>query len=90
LFDWGFSVAEDIGLGRWQDKERHELIDEALRLGGAHTVVSKFKHGSNTVLSPLRTKRYSGVNSSDPLRKFYDKLERSTAVSGGEKQRLVA
>jgi ABC-type multidrug transport system fused ATPase/permease subunit len=86
----GFSIAEDIGLGRWRAREQRELIEECLHLGGAHTVVAKLKKGSNTVLTPEPTKSSHNVEGDHPLRKLYDRLEKSNNVSGGEKQRLVA
>jgi ABC-type multidrug transport system fused ATPase/permease subunit len=88
----GISIAEDVGLGRWKANERRDMVEKALRLGGAGPLLSKLKAGSDTTLTPTNTKSmYNGhTGKGGPLNKYYDKLEKHSSVSGGEMQRLVA
>lgn len=86
----GLSIAQDIGLGRWQEQGRRDLVDQCLLLGGSKTLLTKLRHGGDTILEPADTKDEEELDSDAPLRKLFDDLEKSVRVSGGEKQRLVA
>jgi ABC-type multidrug transport system fused ATPase/permease subunit len=103
---FGLSVSENIAIGRPDESFSQYAIEEAARQGGAHEFISKFEGGYETVLGQSWTKSYAGLSSNHPLKKMYDKLEKSTQVSGefdcvclrhipqcvlgGERQRLVA
>jgi ABC-type multidrug transport system fused ATPase/permease subunit len=86
----GLSVAEDVGLGRWQHRGDTALVARSLELGGAAAVVAKLAAGADTVLHPRYTKSCMGLTVGHPLSKYYEKLETWASVSGGEQQRLVA
>lgn len=91
LFD-GLSIRENVGLGRWQHMADTDLAQHALKLGGAQSVVSKFKDGPDTVLIPTATKNSLNVITKEDakLKTLYEELEKNSDVSGGEKQRLIA
>jgi ABC-type multidrug transport system fused ATPase/permease subunit len=91
LFE-GLTICENVGLGRWQHMADHDLVQKALELGGAESVVHKFKDGANTVLMPTATKNCLNVITREDakLKTLYEELEKNSDVSGGEKQRLIA
>jgi ABC-type multidrug transport system fused ATPase/permease subunit len=78
----GVSVAEGVGLGRWQHKDDRALVDEALRLGGAQGLVRKLAKGSDTILRPAQTKMEMGVRPGHDLWPIYEQLEKEAEVSG--------
>ncbi|KAK7051003.1 hypothetical protein VNI00_005115 [Paramarasmius palmivorus] len=86
------SIAENIGLGLPDAIGNKNMILEAARLGGADKIIQKLDSGLDTVLEPM-TVQYSalvreGDNSVLSVEK--KKLKKSSNVSGGERQRLVA
>jgi ABC-type multidrug transport system fused ATPase/permease subunit len=89
-FFGGLSLAHDVGLGRWQELGRKDLVDKCLRLGGAEILVGKLRRGTDTILEPVDTKDGYNMESDAHLRGYLNLLKKSTRVSGGEKQRLVA
>jgi ABC-type multidrug transport system fused ATPase/permease subunit len=86
------SIKEDIALGRPYAPDVHgePAIAEAARKGGAEGFINKFTHKYDTVLDPVGTKGAVGLHPQHPIMKLYAKLEKTTEVSGGERQRLVA
>lgn len=54
----GVSIAESVGLGRWRRKDNQNLVKDALRLGGAQSLVKKFAQGDKTVLRSMRENCY--------------------------------
>ncbi|KAJ6494288.1 P-loop containing nucleoside triphosphate hydrolase protein [Mycena sanguinolenta] len=86
------TLAENIGLGYVEHVKDTEMIIEAARDGGAAELLGKFKDGAETMLEPIKTA--FGYHLDDgkytALKDVLAKLEKTTEVSGGEKQRLVA
>ncbi|KAF8193957.1 P-loop containing nucleoside triphosphate hydrolase protein [Mycena galopus ATCC 62051] len=86
------TLAENIGLGFAEHVADNEMIMEAARDGGAAELLEKFKDGAQTTLEPVTTA--FGYQLDDEkhksLKDVLKKLEKTTEVSGGEKQRLVA
>ncbi|KAJ6494286.1 P-loop containing nucleoside triphosphate hydrolase protein [Mycena sanguinolenta] len=86
------TLAENIGLGYAEHVRDTEMIMEAARDGGAAELLEKFKDGAETTLEPITTA--FGYQLDDDkhkaLKDVLTKLEKTTEVSGGEKQRLVA
>ncbi|KAJ6585143.1 P-loop containing nucleoside triphosphate hydrolase protein [Mycena capillaripes] len=86
------SLAENIGLGNPNQFSDLDLIRDAAQKGGANGFISKLKQGFSTVLDP-KTDQYSmHIESSGktPLAKEAERLEKTTDISGGERQRVVA
>ncbi|KAF7369845.1 P-loop containing nucleoside triphosphate hydrolase protein [Mycena sanguinolenta] len=86
------TLAENIGLGYAEHVKDTEMIMEAAKDGGAAELLEKFKDGAETTLEPMTTA--FGYQLDDDkhkaLKDVLTKLEKTTEVSGGEKQRLVA
>jgi ABC-type multidrug transport system fused ATPase/permease subunit len=78
----GMSIAENICLGRSSLVDRPDLLDQALKLGGAHAFVNKLERKADTVIYPIRTKTYRNTEDHIALQEIYAKLERSSDVSG--------
>jgi ABC-type multidrug transport system fused ATPase/permease subunit len=76
------SIAEDIGMGRWSHVAQGDRVAQALRLGGAHHFVTKLRAGTDTVLHPISTKGCSSQELREPIQHLYDRLEKSSSVSG--------
>ncbi|KAG1849293.1 P-loop containing nucleoside triphosphate hydrolase protein [Suillus subalutaceus] len=76
------SLSENIGIGSPSSATDLDKITQAAKLAGAQDVIENFTSGYDTVLEP------GGGN--EALEKEYEKMEKTTNVSGGEKQRLVA
>ncbi|KAK1218562.1 hypothetical protein PQX77_018740 [Marasmius sp. AFHP31] len=91
----GLSLKENIGLGdvRCAEDEVERRIAEGVRKGGAGNVIGKLERGVDTVLDS-RVLRYSQLvdegDETNPLVIKMEQLERTSNVSGGERQRLVA
>ncbi|KAJ7215602.1 P-loop containing nucleoside triphosphate hydrolase protein [Mycena pura] len=86
------ALAENIGLGYPEKVDDREMIMQAARDGGAAELLSKFKDGVETNLEPVTT-AYGYQLDDDKhktLKTVLGKLEKTTEVSGGEKQRLVS
>ncbi|KAJ7627421.1 P-loop containing nucleoside triphosphate hydrolase protein [Roridomyces roridus] len=85
------SLAENIGLGSTENLHDMEMIRQAAEDGGAADVIEKMTDGIETTLSPATTaeSQYLDKERHKDLQEFYDGLENSTDVSGGERQRLV-
>ncbi|KAJ7159261.1 P-loop containing nucleoside triphosphate hydrolase protein [Mycena crocata] len=86
------TLAENIGLGYAERVDDEEMILQAARDGGAAGLLDKFKQGGQTNLQPVST-AYGYQLDDDKhaaLKKVLGKLEKTSEVSGGEKQRLVA
>ncbi|KAJ7615767.1 P-loop containing nucleoside triphosphate hydrolase protein [Mycena polygramma] len=86
------TLAENIGLGFSEHVDDKEMVMEAAREGGAAGLLDKLKEGVETTLEPIATA--FGYQLDDEkhktLKGVLKKLEKTTEVSGGEKQRLVA
>jgi ABC-type dipeptide/oligopeptide/nickel transport system ATPase component len=78
----GVTVAESVGLGRWQHKDDHDLVNEALRLGGAEDLIRKLEQGGDTVLCTAETKSFGALMRDGPLYPTWTQLEKETDVSG--------
>lgn len=86
------SIKENIGLGNVDAVEDLDMIMEAAKKGGAERLIGKLASGIDTVLEP-RTIQYGALvneGSDTPLASQLKKLEKTTDISGGERQRLVA
>ncbi|KIK41413.1 hypothetical protein CY34DRAFT_806075 [Suillus luteus UH-Slu-Lm8-n1] len=85
------SLSENIGIGSPSSVTDHDKITQAAKLAGAQDVIKNFTDGYDTILEPVKTAylSYTG-RGNEALEKEYEKMEKSTNVSGGEKQRLVA
>jgi ABC-type multidrug transport system fused ATPase/permease subunit len=85
------SLSENIGIGSPSSATDLDKITEAAKSAGAQDVIENFTNGYDTVLEPVKTAylSYTG-RGNELLEKEYEKMEKSTNVSGGEKQRLVA
>ncbi|KAG2062820.1 P-loop containing nucleoside triphosphate hydrolase protein [Suillus decipiens] len=85
------SMSENIGIGSPSSSRDLDKITQAAKLAGAQDVIENFTNGYDTVLEPVQTAylSYTGRGNED-LEKEYEKMEKTTNVSGGEKQRLVA
>ena len=86
------SVRENIGLGYPARMSDLDMIKQAAKLGGSYSFIENLEAGFETTLQPVRTAYmgYMSRNELSPLKDFFDKLEKTVDVSGGEKQRLVA
>ncbi|KAF7369844.1 Lipid A export ATP-binding/permease protein MsbA [Mycena sanguinolenta] len=86
------TLAENIGLGYAEHVKDNQMIMEAAKDGGAAELLEKFKDGAETTLEPIMTA--FGYQLDDDkhkaLKDVLAKLEKTTEISGGEKQRLVA
>ncbi|KAL0067401.1 hypothetical protein AAF712_005630 [Marasmius tenuissimus] len=91
----GISLKENISLGdvHCAEDEVERRIAEGVRKGGAENVIGKLERGVDTVLDS-RVLRYSQLvdegDETNPLVIKMEQLERTSNVSGGERQRLVA
>ncbi|KAG2366063.1 P-loop containing nucleoside triphosphate hydrolase protein [Suillus spraguei] len=85
------SMSENIGIGSPGSSRDLDKITQAAKLAGAQDVIENFTDGYDTVLEPIKTAHlsYRG-RGNEVLKKEYEKMEKTTNVSGGEKQRLVA
>ncbi|KAG2091009.1 P-loop containing nucleoside triphosphate hydrolase protein [Suillus discolor] len=85
------SMSENIGIGSPASVTNLDKIAQAAKLAGAKDVIENFTDGYDTVLEPVKTAQlsYTGRGNED-LKNEYEKMEKTTNVSGGEKQRLVA
>ncbi|KAG2337958.1 P-loop containing nucleoside triphosphate hydrolase protein [Suillus weaverae] len=85
------SLSENIGIGSPSSATNFDKITQAAKLAGAQDVIENFTNGYDTVLEPVKTAylSYTG-RGNEALEKEYEKMEKATNVSGGEKQRLVA
>jgi ABC-type multidrug transport system fused ATPase/permease subunit len=86
------SIRENIALGRPYAPDTHGdlAIAEAAQKGGADGFIRKFAQKYDTVLNPVQTKDSYGLNPQHAIMKLHAKIEKTTEVSGGERQRLVA
>ncbi|TFK63113.1 P-loop containing nucleoside triphosphate hydrolase protein [Pluteus cervinus] len=86
------SVKENIGMGYPKEVGNESLIETAAKESGAWEVIEKFKNGLKTELRPYNWAFGAHVSEADetPLAKELKKLTKTTEVSGGEKQRLIA
>ncbi|KAG7097870.1 hypothetical protein E1B28_005182 [Marasmius oreades] len=87
------SIAENIGLGDPENARDRGKILEAARKGGCEKIVEKLDSGLDTVLDPAGIQYHWLVDESKKdteLAKEVKKLRKSSNVSGGERQRLVA
>ncbi|KAJ8078037.1 hypothetical protein PM082_000239 [Marasmius tenuissimus] len=91
----GLSLKENIGLGDIEclEDEAEGQILEAVMKGGADNVIGKLEKGMDTVLDS-RVVRYSQLldeeDETNPLAIKFKQLQKTSNVSGGERQRLVA
>ncbi|KAG1741995.1 P-loop containing nucleoside triphosphate hydrolase protein [Suillus lakei] len=85
------SLSENIGIGSPSSATNLDKITQAAKLAGAQGIIENFTDGYDTVLEPVKTAylSYTG-RGNEALEKEYEQMEKSTTVSGGEKQRLVA
>ncbi|KAJ8088098.1 hypothetical protein PM082_013649 [Marasmius tenuissimus] len=86
------SLRENIGLGSVEDLSNDEMIEEAARKGGASQLISKLERKLDTILNP-ETQQWSGLvnpGSDSPLAIKLRQLKKTSNISGGERQRLVA
>ncbi|KAG1794733.1 P-loop containing nucleoside triphosphate hydrolase protein [Suillus variegatus] len=85
------SMSENIGIGSPSSVANLDKIAQAAKLAGAQDVIENFTDGYDTVLEPVKTAQISLTGrGNEDLKKEYEKMEKTTNVSGGEKQRLVA
>ncbi|KAK1236109.1 hypothetical protein PQX77_000653 [Marasmius sp. AFHP31] len=87
------TLAENIGLGYPKYVSNKNRILEAARKGGCEGILERLDSGLDTVLDPAGTQYHALVNKSkkdSALAKEAKKLDKSSGVSGGERQRLVA
>ncbi|KAI6139045.1 P-loop containing nucleoside triphosphate hydrolase protein [Pisolithus tinctorius] len=78
-------------LGTDKHEATAEIVQESLRLSGAEKTVNKFSEGINTTLDPRSDGHISFNGRGDAeLEKMHESFTKSTSVSGGERQRLVA
>ncbi|KAJ7711882.1 P-loop containing nucleoside triphosphate hydrolase protein [Mycena metata] len=86
------TLGENIGLGYSEHVDDLDMIMASAKDGGAAGLLDKFKEGAQTTLEPISTA--FGYQLDDDkhksLKGILTKLEKTTEVSGGEKQRLVA
>ncbi|KAJ7022786.1 P-loop containing nucleoside triphosphate hydrolase protein, partial [Mycena alexandri] len=84
------TLGENIGLG--YSEHVKDLIMQSAKDGGTAELLDKFKAGAQMTLEPISTA--FGYQLDDDkyksLKGVLAKLEKTTEVSGGEKQRLVA
>ncbi|KAL0567936.1 hypothetical protein V5O48_014064, partial [Marasmius crinis-equi] len=86
------SLRENIGLGSIDDMSNDDLIAEAARKGGAEQLIAKLEDGLDSVLNP-KLKQYAALvdeGGNSPLARKFKELKKTSNVSGGERQRLVA
>ncbi|KAL0575376.1 hypothetical protein V5O48_006589 [Marasmius crinis-equi] len=86
------SLRENIGLGSIDDMANNVMITEAARKGGAEQLIAKLDDGLDTVLNP-QTRQYGALvdeGGDSPLARKLKELKKTSNVSGGERQRLVA
>jgi len=84
------SVRENIGVGYPACVSSLDMITQSAKLGGAFDFISKFEHGFDTTLEPVRTAYLGQFTGTHPLKEVFNELEKQVDISGGEKQRLVA
>ncbi|KAL0570452.1 hypothetical protein V5O48_011509, partial [Marasmius crinis-equi] len=87
------SLAENIGLGCPEYVRDKEKILEAARKGGCEDIIKKLDSGLDTILDPAGVQYHWLVDESkkgSELAKEVKKLRKTSSVSGGERQRLVA
>ncbi|KAK1229959.1 hypothetical protein PQX77_006952 [Marasmius sp. AFHP31] len=87
------TLAENIGLGCPEYVSDKEKILEAAKKGGCEGILKKLDSGLDTILDPAGTQYHALVDESkkdSALAKEAKKLDKSSNVSGGERQRLVA
>ncbi|KAL0575375.1 hypothetical protein V5O48_006588 [Marasmius crinis-equi] len=86
------SLRENIGLGSIDDMSNDDLIAEAARKGGAEQLIAKLEDGLDSVLNP-KLRQYAALvdeGGNSPLARKFKELKKTSNVSGGERQRLVA
>ncbi|OAX39483.1 P-loop containing nucleoside triphosphate hydrolase protein [Rhizopogon vinicolor AM-OR11-026] len=85
------SLSENIGIGSPSSATNLDRISQAAKLAGAQGIVENFTEGYDTTLEPIRTAYLSyAARGNEALEAEYAKMDKATAVSGGEKQRLIA
>ncbi|KAK7040292.1 hypothetical protein VNI00_009760 [Paramarasmius palmivorus] len=86
------SIGENIGLGHVEHVDNTDMVVEAARTGGAEKLIKKLPSGYDTVLEPRLIQYGALVNegSNTPLATKLKRLKKTSGVSGGERQRLVA
>ncbi|KAI3598084.1 abc transporter atp-binding protein [Moniliophthora roreri] len=86
------SIAENIGLGCPEAGMNKDMITEAAQKGGADALIKKLGSGSDTVLDPMTIQYHAHVDEKDEseLAGHLKRMKKTTDVSGGERQRLVA
>ncbi|KAJ8594639.1 P-loop containing nucleoside triphosphate hydrolase protein [Rhizopogon salebrosus TDB-379] len=85
------SLSENIGIGSPSSVTDLEKINQAADLAGARGIIENFTEGYDTVLEPVRSASLSyAARGNEALVAEYEKMDKKTAVSGGEKQRLIA
>ncbi|KAJ7734132.1 P-loop containing nucleoside triphosphate hydrolase protein [Mycena metata] len=84
------TLAENISLGNPDKFDDMEMVENAVKDGGASEVISKLKDGLETNLNPMQTAYGSQLEGHKKLESILENLENKADVSGGEKQRLVA
>jgi ABC-type multidrug transport system fused ATPase/permease subunit len=90
----GMSIAENIGMGRWQAAQDTGLIRRAIRQGGADRLCRNMHGGSDTVLKQLDELQHvlpwTNLEPKAQLDDYKKAVEREADLSGGENQRVVA
>ncbi|KAJ7178279.1 P-loop containing nucleoside triphosphate hydrolase protein [Mycena filopes] len=86
------TLADNIGLGYAERVDDLDMVMEAAKDGGAAGLLEKLKEGAGTTLEPIATAFGNQLDDEKHkgLKGALTKLEKTTEVSGGEKQRLVA
>ena len=85
------TLAENIAMGLPNRLVTRDDIDRACANGGAQHFIKKLPEGLDTILDPVRTAVGNFVDGNHKaLREVLEKQEISTAISGGESQRLAA
>ncbi|KXN87503.1 Multidrug resistance protein 3 [Leucoagaricus sp. SymC.cos] len=89
----GLSLGENIGLGCTSLVNNHDAIMEAAKKAGADEVLKRMTDSADTVLDPMSNNfsfNVTGQEAGHPLKKVLKELRKPGAVSGGEKQKIVA
>ncbi|KAJ7505160.1 P-loop containing nucleoside triphosphate hydrolase protein [Mycena galericulata] len=86
------SLSENIGLGNPDQVSEPSTILDAAKKGGAEGFVSKLKQGFSTILDQQTVQYTININHWDktPIAKEAEKMKKTTDISGGERQRVVA
>lgn len=84
------SVAENIALGDPDAAGNMLRVSEAAHAGGASECIARLPRDYSEILEPLHGVTAPEYLHDGPLRSVKEKLEHSTGISGGEKQRLAA